>query len=173
MFVYIRSEGRVRSPRLLTLLRTRARRMLTSLSLKDAELSILVCDDAIIHRLNRDYRRKDKPTDVLAFALREGEESEHAGAMLGDVVISVPTARRQAKERRVSLEEECTMLLAHGLLHLLGYDHRTAREDRVMRALTDRLVASATAARALVDKPPTTPPVKGWPARSSPRRNTK
>jgi probable rRNA maturation factor len=128
-------------------LRSRAERMLRALELPRAELSVLLCDDATIHALNRQHRRKDKPTDVLAFALREGKARPPAGAAepLGDVVISLDTARRQAEERQRTLWDEVTLLLAHGLLHLVGYDHRTRAEERVMNARADVLVAAARA----------------------------
>ena len=119
--------------------------MLRALGLEGAELSILLCDDATIHGLNRDYRRKDQPTDVLAFAMREGEGGEASPELLGDVVISLDTARRQAAEGGRAIAREVTVLLAHGLLHLLGFDHRTEAEDRRMRARTDALVAAAIA----------------------------
>ena len=122
----------------------RARAMLRSLGHTPSELSIVLTDDEQIHILNRDYRKKDRPTDVLAFAMSEGEFAEVSGAMLGDVIISVPTAARQAAERDVATLEEVTMLLAHGLLHLLGWDHETAAKDRAMRAETDKLCAAAT-----------------------------
>ena len=124
-----------------------ARVMLRALGLGRAELSVLLCGDAEIHALNRDYRRKDRPTDVLAFALREGEGGELAGDVLGDVVISLETATRQARERGVAARAEVQMLLAHGLLHLLGWDHRTEGEDRRMRAEVDRLLARLTSRR--------------------------
>lgn len=125
-------------------LKRRAERMLQALGLTDAELSIVVCDDATIHALNRTHRRRNKPTDVLAFALREGKPLPGAEALLGDVVISLDTAARQAEERGHSLWAEVTMLLAHGLLHLIGYDHRTDAEERRMNARADILVAAAT-----------------------------
>ncbi len=117
--------------------------MLRALELEGRELSIALVSDAVIHELNRNYRKKDKPTDVLAFAMSEGEGGAMGGA-LGDVVLSIDTAKRQAKEHRHTLLEELTMLLAHGLLHLLGYDHRHDREERVMNAKAGRLVAAAT-----------------------------
>lgn len=119
-----------------------------------AELSVLLCDDATIHALNRDYRHKDRPTDVLAFAMREGEGGALHPDILGDVVISVDTARRQAKERGVTIVAEATFLLAHGLLHLLGYDHQTEAENRVMMALTDGLRAAATSRRVVDNSAP-------------------
>ncbi len=118
-----------------------AEALLRALGLPKAELSVVLCDDATIHALNRDYRRKDKPTDVLAFALREGPGGHLAGDLLGDVIISLDTATRQAKERGIASRDEVRMLLTHGLLHLLGWDHRTDAEDRRMRAETDRLLA--------------------------------
>jgi probable rRNA maturation factor len=120
----------------------RAEKMLAALDLAASELSIALVDDARIRELNRHYRKKDKPTDVLAFALREGERGALGGA-LGDVVISIDTARRQARAHRRSLLDETTMLLAHGILHLVGYDHRTDREERIMNAKTRELEGAA------------------------------
>jgi len=117
--------------------------MIVLLQLKNNEISFVLTDDASIHQLNKIYRHKDRPTDVLAFAMREGEFSELAGSALGDVIVSVPTARKQADERSIAVLDEVTMLLAHGLLHLVGWDHETAAKDRAMRAETDRLVAAA------------------------------
>jgi probable rRNA maturation factor len=119
--------------------------MLTALGLDDAELSVLLCDDAVIRALNRDFRRRDRPTDVLSFSMREGEGGRLPRAPLGDVVISVETARRQARRAKRTITAEVTMLLAHGLLHLLGLDHRTEAQGRRMRARTDALVAAAIA----------------------------
>ena len=117
--------------------------MSSLLQLENNEISFVLTDDESIHQLNKIYRHKDRPTDVLAFAMREGEFSELAGSALGDVIVSVPTARKQADERSIPVLDEVTMLLAHGLLHLLGWDHETAAKDRAMRAETDRLVAAA------------------------------
>jgi probable rRNA maturation factor len=128
-------------------LRTRAERILLALRLPGAELSVVVCDDPTIHQLNRDHRKKDKPTDVLAFAQREGKPVQGTRDLLGDVVISLETAQRQADEHGRSLWDEVTMLLAHGLLHLVGFDHRTRAEERIMNARADVLVAAAQASR--------------------------
>lgn len=94
---------------------------------KDLEVALRLCDDAAIRELNRDYRGKDKPTDVLAFAQREAQVADHG--LLGDIVISVATAKRQAKK---GLYAELLHLASHGLCHLLGYDHRDDEEERVM-----------------------------------------
>ena len=125
----------------------RAEAMLAELGLADAELSILLCDDPTIQELNRQYRRKDKPTDVLAFPMQEGSEPSPNPSLLGDVVISLPTATRQAREGDRPIIAEVTFLLAHGLLHLIGFDHATKREEREMKAQTERLIAAVEAAR--------------------------
>jgi probable rRNA maturation factor len=127
-------------------MRRRAEKMLRHLGLGAVELSVSLVDDATIQALNRDYRRKDKPTDVLAFPLLDPVPAEPEG-LLGDVILSVETARRQASKHRRTLLDELTMLLAHGLLHLLGHDHATDAEERAMTART-RLLEVAAAARA-------------------------
>jgi probable rRNA maturation factor len=136
-------------------LRRRAERMLRAVGLASAELSVLICDDATIQRLNRQHRGKDRPTDVLAFAMREGPALGGPLELLGDVVISLPTAARQARARRRRLWDEVTLLLAHGLLHLLGYDHRDDAEERAMDQQAARLCAAAVArlTHVGVDKP--------------------
>jgi len=121
----------------------RVRAMIRLLQLDKAEVSIVLTNDEHIHQLNKIYRHKDRPTDVLAFAMHEGEFGALAGHVLGDVIVSVETARKQAHARRRPVLDEVTMLLAHGLLHLLGWDHRTDAEDRRMRAETSRLCAAA------------------------------
>lgn len=123
-----------------------ARAMLAAVQSSDAELSILLTDDDQIRNLNRIYRKKNRPTDVLAFAQREGEHGERAGRILGDVVVSIPTTRRQALAAGKLFGSELTMLLAHGLLHLLGWDHDTPAKDRRMRRETERLCRAAEAA---------------------------
>jgi probable rRNA maturation factor len=90
-------------------------------------------------QLNGDWRGRPRPTDVLAFSLLEGEDAEHRGALLGDVVIGVETAARQARQRRRSLDEEVARLLIHGTLHLLGHDHQRESDTRVMRTEERRL----------------------------------
>jgi probable rRNA maturation factor len=127
----------------------RARAMLELLQMKDRELSILLTGDHQIQKLNHLYRKKNRPTDVLAFSQHEGELGDPSDRLLGDVVVSIPTARRQAEAGRRALASELTTLIAHGLLHLLGWDHETPAKDRRMRSETDRLCAAAeSAARA-------------------------
>lgn len=124
-------------------LQRRALKMLGHLGLGAVELSVALVDDATIHELNRTYRHKNKPTDVLAFPLQE-PVPERVEGLLGDVILSIDTARRQAGKHRRPLLAELTMLLAHGLLHLLGYDHQTDAEEREMTARTRELEAAAT-----------------------------
>jgi rRNA maturation RNase YbeY len=107
----------------------------------DGELSVALVGDATIRDLNARYRHIDKATDVLAFAQREGEDAALGAALLGDVVISLDTAARQASDKGWPLYDEVRVLLAHGILHLLGYDHeRSPREARRMFAAQRRLV---------------------------------
>ena len=96
--------------------------LLVEVELADAELSLVLCSDAHIQRLNEQWRGKAAPTDVLSFP-QEDED------FLGDLVISVPTATRQAAERGTPLGDELRVLMVHGLLHLLGYDHETNDAD--------------------------------------------
>ena len=104
----------------------------------DYEVSLRICSDAEIRVLNRAYRGKDKPTDVLAFAQQEGPAA--AADVLGDLVISLETARRQARR---GLYAELLHLASHGLCHLLGYDHRDDAEEREMNARAAALRAEA------------------------------
>ena len=102
------------------------------------EVSVLLTDDADLRQLNRDYRGIDAPTDVLAFAMREGEDSDINPILLGDLVISLETAARQAATKDGisgtggNLETEAAVLAVHGVLHLLGYDHQTQEEATTM-----------------------------------------
>ncbi len=125
----------------------RIKAMIKLLQLEKMDVSFVLTDDQTIHQLNKVYRAKDRPTDVLAFAMREGEFADLAGSVLGDVIVSVPTARKQALSRRGDVLDEVTMLLAHGLLHLLGWDHDTPAKDRRMKAETARLCAAAAPPR--------------------------
>jgi len=106
----------------------------------DLELSIYLTDDAEIQRLNKMYRNVDSPTDVLAFAMREGEDTDINPQLLGDIVISVETAQRQASEVGHSLEMEFSLLTAHGVLHLLGYDDVTDSSAAIMRAKEETIL---------------------------------
>jgi probable rRNA maturation factor len=113
-------------------LRTRAAAYLAALGRADAEISILLVGDRRIRALNREWRGKDAATDVLSFPLSEPPGS---GPLLGDVVISLDTAARRARQERRAVGAELDRYLAHGLLHLLGYDHERPRQARAMEAL--------------------------------------
>lgn len=115
-----------------------AERHLEALALRGAELSLTLVGDAEIRRLNRRWRAKDAPTDVLSFPA--GPWVGAGPRLLGDVVISLDTARRQARELGVSLRSELSRYLVHGLLHLLGFDHHRAGDARRMRAAERRLL---------------------------------
>jgi len=119
--------------------------MLNRLELIDAELSVLLTDDRNIRNLNREHRNKDRATDVLSFHFdpRFAPSRNDSPRVLGDIVISLDTALRQAVGRRRPLIVELRWLLAHGILHLLGFDHARASQKRKMDAWTRRLVRSA------------------------------
>ena len=127
-------------------LATKLEKLLRSLGLPDAELSVLFIGDRAMRTLNHAWRNKDKATDVLSFSLREGRFLHIQPDMLGDIVISVPAAARQADEAGHSLTVELERLLVHGLVHLLGYDHERSNKDarsmeRKERRLLKRLDA--------------------------------
>jgi probable rRNA maturation factor len=106
-----------------------------------AEVSVLLTDDEGIGALNGEYRGVDGPTDVLSFSQHEGED-EFAGEenLLGDLGVSVETAKRQAKEQGKTIAAEVDMLVTHGLLHLLGYDHAEPEEAEKMFARQNELL---------------------------------
>jgi probable rRNA maturation factor len=105
-----------------------ARRILSVSGCPDAELSVLIVDDAEIREINRDYLGRDKATNVISFAMQEGEGTGVQPGLLGDVVISAETAARDAAEADLPFESELYFLLLHGILHLLGYDHERGTE---------------------------------------------
>lgn len=120
--------------------------LLRNLGLHNAQLSVLFVGDRAMRTLNRRYRGIDRPTDVLSFSLREGAFASIQPDVLGDIVISIPVAARRAAAAGHPLAREIDLLLIHGLLHLLGYDHeRGGKDAAVMRkkeaALLRRLAA--------------------------------
>ncbi|HET9594472.1 MAG TPA: rRNA maturation RNase YbeY [Anaeromyxobacteraceae bacterium] len=129
MKVEVRSEH-ARGAAAARRMRSRARAFLAALGREGAELSVLIVGDAAMRRLNRAWRGKDRATDVLSFPVAG------SGALLGDVVISLDTARRVAREERRTLGAELDRYLAHGILHLLGHDHEAspAAARRMARA---------------------------------------
>lgn len=122
--VKIQIETRQRKQRIAKRsLRKVAQTILNVLGCPDAELSIVIVNDRQIRVINRDYLQRDKPTNVISFAMQEGEGAGVSPLLLGDVVISAETAARDAAEAGVSFASELYFLLLHGILHLLGYDH--------------------------------------------------
>ena len=106
----------------------------------NSALSLHITTDEAIQKLNRDYLGKDVPTDVLSFPVSFDHPGSGA-AYLGDIVISLPTAARQAETAGHSTGEEIKLLLVHGILHLLGYDHATPEEKSEMWALQDQILS--------------------------------
>ena len=128
-------------------------KILTTLDCNDHEISILFIGDQGIRDLNHQFRGIDRPTDVLSFPQISDDEPEPPGApVLGDVAISLETARQQSEDHGLSLKEELTLLLIHGILHLLGYDHEISRqeEDR-MRNKTRELFSLIYPGKKLAD----------------------
>jgi len=111
---------------------------------EEAEVSLVFVDDSYMARLNKQYRNMDGPTDVLSFAMQEGQPMPDGGEelVLGDVIISLETAGRQAAEYGHSLLREVAFLTAHGVLHLLGYDHGDAEEAALMREKEKKIMAA-------------------------------
>lgn len=117
-------------------------RLAEGLGVGDKELTLVLTDDAEIHALNREYLDVDKPTDVLSFPLAEAtDEGVPDIPHLGDIVISLETAQRQADAAGHGLETEVATLAAHGLTHLLGFDHPTEEAWAVFRANQTRILA--------------------------------
>ena len=110
---------------------TAARRILKLLGYEGCELTVVLVDDEEITRLNRQYFRRNRPTNVISFPMIEGTPPSFPVQVLGDVIISADTARRDAKIVGKRAGEEILFLLVHGILHLAGYDHEGARRERL------------------------------------------
>jgi len=123
------------------MVKRRVQQMMRYLGCVDKELSVIFASDRLMQELNRVYRHQDRPTNVLAFPQLPMPHSRQASAVLGDIVVSLPTAAREACTLQQPLEERVTYLLLHGLLHLLGYDHeRSKAECRRMEALEEEVL---------------------------------
>ncbi len=121
-------------------LKSTAKQLLGALGEGESTVAVTLVDDAAIRELNREHRGKDAPTDVLSFPMyAPGEEHVGEHRFIGDVVISIDTARRQAAEYDAPLQREIYRLLIHGTLHLLGHDHMEPKERAVMEAEERRL----------------------------------
>ena len=151
----------------------RVERMLEAAGFGGAELSVGLIGDRAMRRLNREFRGKDRATDVLSFPLFEPEEisalrRRRERPLLGDVVISLDTATRQAREYDATLERELDRLLIHGILHLLGHDHELPDQARRMRREERRLALAIALPWPYDDEEEPkreTPPPRGKPAR--------
>ena len=117
-------------------------RAMTYLGCQDQELSVVFANDGLLHELNHTYRNKDRPTNVLAFPQYPVEATGPAGDLLGDIVVSLATAEREAKTLEQPLEHRVIYLIIHGLLHLLGYDHEQSEAaQQHMEAMERELLA--------------------------------
>lgn len=123
-----------------------AKSALEAMRESDAELSLVLVNDMHIKNLNWKYRRKDSATDVLAFPMRDSRRL--SGAILGDVVISVETAKREAKKRKKDLQDELDLYFVHGILHLLGYDDEKPRARKKMKEKEKELMETLCSSRA-------------------------
>ena len=122
-------------------IQTNARRILSVLGYPDAQLSILIVDDAQMAELNMAYLNHTGPTNVISFPMQEGQFSDITPGLLGDVVISADTADREADEAGMELTERFNQLLVHGILHLVGYDHvNSEAEAEVMEQKSNELM---------------------------------
>ena len=140
----IQIENRQRSQKIAKRsLRKVAQTILSASGCPDAELSLVIVNDRQIRVINRDYLQRDKPTNVISFAMQEGEGAGISPLLLGDVVISAETAARDAAEAGTTFAGELYFLLLHGILHLLGYDHErgSAAEAERMEARERELFA--------------------------------
>jgi probable rRNA maturation factor len=114
-------------------LRKAAETILSDLGYPDSELSVAIVGDRSIRKLNREYLGRDKPTNVISFAMQEGEFPGVNPGLLGDVVISADTCAMEAEVGGVSFDARLIFLLLHGILHLTGYDHERSGEAEARR----------------------------------------
>jgi probable rRNA maturation factor len=142
-------------------MRRTARTLLNSLGLPEGELSVLLVDDSQIASLNRAHLNREGPTNVIAFPMREGRFAHLNPGLLGDVVISVDTAGREAAQAGLDLEVRLTQLLVHGLLHLCGYDHEQHAADARRMAAKSRQLLKKLAARPAAGRPNARPTPRG------------
>lgn len=124
-----------------------------------AEISMVFGDDTLVQGLNRDFRNQDRPTNVLSFALSDGEDAAPPRGpgepvMLGDVVLAYETVTREAREQSKSSHDHTLHLVVHGVLHLMGYDHVTEADARVMERMEQRVLADLGIADPYLERPP-------------------
>lgn len=112
--------------------------------LDNVNFNIIIVDNEYIHRLNKEYRKIDRPTDVISFALEDNEDIQYENfRLLGDIYISIDKAKEQADMYGHSLKRELCFLAVHGFLHLLGYDHMKKEDEKVMFARQDLILDEA------------------------------
>ena len=112
------------------------------MDIKDSIMSIIIVDNKTIHEINKQYRNIDRETDVISFALEEGETIEEPVKTLGDIYISIDKVYEQAKEYNHSVKRELFFLVTHGFLHLLGYDHMNKEDEEKMFSLQEEILDS-------------------------------
>lgn len=112
------------------------------MNIKDSIMSIIIVDNKTIHEINKQYRNIDRETDVISFALEEGETIEEPVKTLGDIYISIDKVYEQAKEYNHSVKRELFFLVTHGFLHLLGYDHMNKEDEKKMFSLQEEILDS-------------------------------
>ena len=111
------------------------------MQLDKLEFNIIFVDNSYIHKLNKEYRKIDRPTDVITFALEDGEKVDTGEyRMLGDIYISIDKAKEQSEEYGHSFLREVSFLTIHGFLHLLGYDHMNKEDEKVMFGLQEEIL---------------------------------
>lgn len=139
----IRVQNRQRTVAIDTAaVKKRVLQIMAYLGCRDQELSVVFGSDRLLQELNHTYRHRDRPTNVLAFPQYPTYKGEPAATLLGDVIVSLPTAAREARDFQQSLEERVVYLLLHGILHLLGHDHEgSATQRRRMEALERQVLA--------------------------------
>jgi len=117
------------------------KRLLKELGFRDSEVSLLLVDDDQIREINKNYLQRDRPTNVISFAMTEGAFGDVHPEILGDIILSVETAARDALACNIDFMDEVEFLLIHGLLHLLGYNHENveSRESKKMKKLEREL----------------------------------
>ena len=110
------------------------------MNIKDSIMSIIIVDNEYIHKINKEYRGIDRETDVISFALEEGETINEPIKTLGDIYISIDKVYEQANEYGHSVKRELFFLVTHGFLHLLGYDHMNKEDEEIMFPLQEKIL---------------------------------
>ncbi len=121
------------------MVRQKIKQILSALDYNSTEISVVITDNSQIQQLNKIYRNVDKPTNVLAFPMQEGQFGDITPGLLGDLVISCEIAQKEADNANITLMERISQLLIHGILHLIGFDHETSDIDA--RNMEDKSLA--------------------------------